>query len=600
MDVTAVKGDIEIQIIQPKMNKIDVKETNNYVIDADYKLKNPVIKIKSTQNSTVKLYMDGTFQHNTKTKNQYLNEIYSDNYFPNESEIDNSELQFKVNFKKEMTSSTFRDVIGNNIGYTYNNATLRNFNKFEDGAYVRFGDVIKPVTDKDFTFNFWFKSFEDTTSRQYLVYKRQYIEIYIYKGKLCAYIDRFNTVVADIEPGRYYMFTMCYSNSTTQFYIDNILKVNLSRRWTFTGSSQSVYFGTKAGSYNLRSAEIGEVNYYTYHLSHGLVNKLYLHNNPDTQFKDLSSGAVLTKYNNLSSLDINSSYEKDILLKEVARIDNIISTSTVHELKCTDTSNLLKVFDGYIYIPEDGKYTFSSTYDNKFCLTIDSKEVLLNQNTKTYYIEEGYYKFELVTEDIVEILYAKKGETLSTPLIFNESSVQAYINLDNRTSTHNVIFDNRCQDLFFEYGDFTKVQVQKDFFNNQFTFSLKLKTYEDNAQIFAIGEEYNENFKLQVQNNKLVLVYQNGWFYSSTKLDDTVQIDITSNGSKIFLYINGILDFEGYFSTSNISNYDLYFGTAGNGSIYSWFQGDFKLENVIYTLKYSTPQEIINNFIGKD
>ena len=596
-DIFSESGTVEAQIIQPKMNTITVTETNNYVIDTDYKLLNPVVKIKALTACTVRIYLDGIFKHDTKTKEQYLSEIYSDNYFPNDTPINNNELAFKCNFQKNMTNDTFRDVIGNNIGRTYNNATLKNFNKFEDGAYVRFEPVINIQTDEEFTFNMWFKLFENTTVKQYLFYKKDELEIYIYNNYLYVRIDKITIKITPVKKDSQYMFTTTYSGAVTNFYMNNKLVHVYNKRWTFSNNNDKMYFGRSSSGYSLRSAEIGEVNYYKYHLSQGMVRNLYLNNHPDVLINhDLVPGSTGIHYTNTSSLSIDSSYNAEIIKKEVARVDNIVQSDTVNTLSCTTIDNTIKIIQGWVHIPADAKYTFNATFGNEVFFSIDNKSIILNQAVSTYYIEEGYYQFECVANDVFHITYAEKGQTQKELDILMESdNIEYTFNLDDRESKSGIVFDSNVMDLNFIDDVYTSFPVPTAFFEESFTFTMDIELEDGYAQIFNQGALWDEYFSIYASENKIYIRYQNAIFSTSILGDGYNRLDITANGNNIFIYLNGILQEQGDYWTGVKNTRPIFFGMS-DGYNKTWISGNFNLKNVKYWTKYSTPNQIINSY----
>lgn len=587
LNVVARAGDIEIQIVQPLMNKVLVQETNNYEIDADYKLLNPIIKIKAKSNSKVELYMDGIFKHDTKTKNQYLKEIYSNSKFP-EADVYKGLLKFKVNFKRTMTSDVFRDIIGNNIGRTYHNTTLRNFNKFEDGAYVKFGDVCTLKTDEDFTINFWFKSFDSVMDKQYLVCKSGVFEIYFEKGVLKTVIDGYKSDIVKIEQNKYYMFTISYSaiDKVTHFYLNDEIVKNQVRRYTFY-NNRSLYFGSKNGSYCLRSAELGEFNYYSYHMSAGMVRNLFVNNNPDHQFKDLNTNCQKLTYNCDTDLNLDDTYSASIIAKEFAKSENLVE-GVKSTLNNTDDNNLLTIHKGYVYFPEDGKYTFEATL-NKLIFTIDDKDVLINEETNTFFIEEGYYTFEATSFGAFHITYGKKGTDQIEIPVFNDDLTAPIVSIDNQTGgVFTGVVDGKYYNL-----DYTRIENISDaFFGDVFTITLDVKLHEKEAEIFASGDVYDPYIALLAQDNKIILMFRGLYLQTKKISHDYNRVDITADGNKIYLYLNGHLECSANFYEFKSDASDLWFGRSGDGKSKDWLCGDFDLKNVKFYKDYSTPFNI--------
>jgi len=594
LNAFAKSGNINVQIIEPLMNKIYVSESDNYEIDSDYKLFNPIINITGLTSASVVLYMDGIFKHPTKTKNQYLKEIYSDTRFPSADLSNKGQIEFKCNFKRTITNNIFKDIIGNIPGQTFNNKTLLNFNKFEDGAYVKFNEGCRLIAGKSFTLNIWFKSFESLDSTQYLVYKKYFFEMFTHKGKMNIKILWKTIELPDIlELNTYYMFTVTYDSfsNTLYYYVNDTFIGKVAYDAKFYTFSQPLYFGNKGNSLPLRSAEIGEFNYYSHHFSAGMVEYMYLNNNPDHQFQSFSKNCYVSEYTCDSNLDMDDTYSSNIIKKEYAKQENLVNT-TKGTLNNTSTKGNLVVLSGYIYFPKDCKYTFDATFDtsNKLIFTVDGKDVLINENTRTYYIEEGYYVFECTSFGDFHITYGEVGtEQVEIPVYNNDNEV-AILDLDNETGG---TFTG-VSDLNYNGGQYTEVKdFSPEFFGTTFTITLDLKRMDDEAEIIGQGPLYNEYLCLLLQNKKLVLIYRNVYIETKTINKEYNNIQITANGSKVFLYLNGTLVESAKFGDFPKNKTPLYFGRSGEGKSRDWLVGDFYLKNVKMLDTYSSPAQII-------
>ena len=608
LDIFSKTGDIEVQIIEPKMNKIQVQETSNYTVDCDYKLKDPTIRITCKRKSEVALYMDGSYYNTTKTKEQYLNEIYSDSEFPETSVINNNDLAFKVNFKKPMKSSTFVDSIGNYLGETFNGATLLNFNKFEDGSYVKFNDINK--FSGNFTFNLWFNMISDISSKQTFYSKEGTLDITLDSSVLNITLGDKLVQLNGIKSDNWSMLTITKNEDWYSFYLNDQLIKTLNLDVNFSTKFTYVYFGCKYPNIqSIRSGELGECLIYNYHFSNGMVKYLYMNNHPKFQIQtNLIKGCYLSRYFNSSSLIPETSSDFSIIEKENTRVSKLITTEVTQEIKSSNNPGELSIFTGKIYIPSDNKYTFNYSGGNGSILLIDDKAVLINEGSNTIYMEEGYYrfKFTVVGNGNFELVYGIKGNTLTKVDVFIEDfddtegdDYSILFDLDNRQTSYGLEFSD-FTDLKFKEEDYITVSNIPESFNNSiFNIAFNLNFKEKYAVIFGQGLPQEPNFGLRVNNGKLVLNYQGTTLTSNTLMVNKMyHIQITSNGTNIYLYIDSVLvnsSVINKISRLNSTN-PLYFGRVGVDYMAAW-GGEFEINNFKWYLKYFTEDEIINNFI---
>jgi len=591
LNVFCIIGNIDVQIVEPLMNNINIQETNNYEIDTDYKLKNPVIKIKSNGISEVMIYLDGTFEHPNKTKEQYLKEIYSGSKFPKTEFISNNKLEFKTNFKKVIVTDYFKDIVKNKQGRIYNGTSLKTLNKFEDGAYVKFTNCLPFKTDMDFTFNIWVKLLDSVSTRQYIVYKSSLFMIYIENNKIVFYIDAVKKIIGNIEVNKWFMLTATYHNNNTYFYINSELVQQYYRRHTF-GSYQGEYYGGRGSSYTLRSAEIGEVNFWNYHLSSGKVSYLYTNNNPELQFNNLLTNLAHTNTYNVGSLELDSVYNAEIIAKENSNSDLILNTYDITVANNQNIGNFFSLTKGFVKIPADGFYDFKGIFSNKLIFEINSKTILVNEETSRYYIEEGVFEFKIYSVGNFEILMN------NLPLkLYQTAEGNILFNLDTRTTnTDSITFDNNVQDLRFRNSNFTKISnLPAKFFDKVFTFSLDIEVLGNYADIFSQGMFWDEYIRLYVDENYLVFKfnYQDIWVKLEKQKN---RVDIVSDGSKVMLYIDGNLKGSTDFWSNNINTQPLYFGIGAQETITNWLVGDFNLSNVRFYNDLQSPTQILNRY----
>ena len=607
LDVFSKTGDIEVQIIEPMMNKIQVPETSNYNIYCDYKLKNPIIRITCKRRSDVVLYMDGSYTNTLKTKNQYLAEIYSDTDFPEASSINTNLLQFKTNFKKPMKSELFVDTIGKYAGQTFNNSTLLNFNRFEDGSYVKFGDICK--LQDDFTFILWDNIINDIISTQTLYYKKGTLEITIENGVFSIAIGDKLVQVPGLKLNKWQMISITKNNDVYSFYINDTRIITTVLDVNFSTSSENVYFGCKTpGTNSVRSLELGECLLYNYHFSQGMIKYMYMNNHPDLQIQtNLLPGCYLSKYTNTSSIVPSTAYDFSMIEKENTRIGKMLTSEVVNTLSTTNNTGEISIFNGKVYIPEDGKYTITTTGE-MVSVVMDDKTVLLNSSSTTQYFEEGYYRFKTTicgqglfnitisnTTSSASIYIEDYDDMTSTP---EESSI--LFDTGNKTSTHGITFEGNDNEVFTEDDVLTIKNIPNKINSDNFNISFDLDVIDNDATIIGQGYTYEPNFEIRLTDLNLVFTHQ-GYVLKSPKLliNEKYNIQITSNGSMTYMYVNASLVSSADVKHINrlISTDNIYIGRLAGNIQAAWCDGSFKISKFKWYLKYFTENEIINNYI---
>jgi len=607
IDIFTKSGEINMQIVKPLMNKIKIPETSNYSIDCDYKLKDPVIRLTCIKKAQVSLYMDGTYYNKTKTKDQYLSEIYSDTLFPESSIIADNSLVFKTNFKKLMKSEFFIDSIGGFVGSTFNNANLLNFNKFEDGSYVKFPDILK--FENDFTFNIWFK-LEDNLQLQTIYCKDGYLEVNVESGILTTKIANNSIKLTSIKSNSWYMLTIARSSNNLSFYLNDELITSTAINCTFPVEPKYVYFGCKSPALNcIRSGEIGECSLYNYHFSSGLVKYLYMNNHPLFQVQtNLLPGCYVSTYKNESSIEPSTAYDFTMIEKENVRVSKLKSSSITDKISIIPGENEITVFTGKIFIQEDDKYQFIATGDN-FVAYIDNKPIMVNSNT-TIYLEEGYYKFKCTVTGSkpFSLKYVNKSNTLEVPLFIedsndNESSIDestVLFSLNDVKSNYGITFEDNGPLYNGIYS--TLSNIPENINSPVYTISFNYKAQEKDATIFGQGLTWEPNFELRLKDQKFIFTNQGASLITpSINLFEDYNIQITSTGSVIYFYINGALKAQKAtnFVTKLKSTDNLYIGRLADGYKGYWMDGNFEIRDFKWYLKYFTEDEVINSYITR-
>jgi len=612
LDFYVKSGGIDVQVVQPLMNKIAVLETNNYVIDCDYKLQDPTIRLTALEKSTCKLYLDGIFKSETKTKEQYLTEIYSYNTFPKANVIQENSILFKTNFMKTMTSEHFLDIIGSNVGLTYNNATLKNFNRFEDGAYCKFGDVIRLAETAEYTFNMWYNFHGDTTNKQYIMYKKDVMEIYVQNGMLNFYVGRSGRYQIPVDSYSWQMLTITKSGYNYNVYQNTDLVKSFTNSCSYQTNSKYAYFGGY-GHYYMRSGELGEVAHYNYHFSAGMVQHLFQNNHPLMQTQtNIISGSIVNDYSYTSSLGLDNAYEFAILEKESAKASNIVSSSKDTDLNGSASEDNLRIVTAKVYFPSDAIYDFSYTGTGKWNLTINDKAILTNEVQARYFMEEGYYSLKLVTTGEYDLTYKLKSDVNYSPIeVFiddsddtssSEDENSVYFDIDNKISSYGLSFNNFPNDLKFEEHNAHISNITDEINSGIYTISFNLQHKHNTAMILGQGKsQWEPNFEINITNSILVFKYQDTYIEGGVLCKNKeYNIQITSNSSSIFIYVDGDL----VNSTNVIKGWELdstdnlYIGSMANNYLPKWSEGEFKISNFKWYNKYFTKDEVINNYIN--
>jgi len=591
------EGLIDAQIIYPLMNKIEIFESNTYSLDADYKLKNPTIRLTAKTDCIANIYLDGIFYSDTKTKEQYLNEIYSYNYFPLAPELPENRLVFKTNFFKLLKNNYFIDTIHNELGRIYNGQTLKNFNRFEDGSYVKFRSPIK-FKDTNFTFCLWFNLGNDYINKQYLFCDHYNIEAYIQNNSLQIKIGTYDTPHIDLKTsniGNWCLLSISRNNNTYNIYINSELVQTFEHEICYK-KYRDMHFGSY-GEYGIRSGYLGECLIYNYHLSKGMIKYIYANNLPTLQVQTnliAGSNKSIFKYN--SALLFNNSYEFNIVEKENAKILNLINTSD--DTSLSGACSNLTIITGKVHIPNDGKYTFTCTTDAKYRLQIDNRDVLVN-NTNDVYIEEGYYSFKLtLIKGSTYSLTATSDKGLENPVIpliedINNNKIDPVLVIDADKNIGKGMVFNVSNTYTTNIGKITNLPKTM---SSIFTITANFKFYSNNALIFQIGSDiWNPTIGLKVSGGTLECDFHWNNMKSGITKTKWHNIILTSNGSTLFGYLDGKTIGQFDVDVHNLAtNTPLYFNAFCDGTQPEWAIGNFDINNFKMYSKYSNESEVLS------
>lgn len=597
LDFIVDKGLIDVQCINPLMNKIEIFESNHYSFDSDYKLKDPTIRLTAKTDGTAKIYLDGIFYSTTKTKDQYLNEIYSYDYFPNAPILPENKLVFKTNFFKLLKYSYFLDTIGNKQGQIFNGSTLRNFNKFEDGSYVKFSNMLD-FKDNNFTFCLWFNLEKDYENKQYLFYDHYNLECYVQNNAIRLRIGtHYLPLIAlkDSNIGNWALISISKNNNIYNIYINSELVQTIDYNVNFRNSGK-MYFGS-SGNYGIRSGYLGECLIYNYHLSKGMIKYIYANNCPTLQVQtNLIPGSVKNIFSYNSSLAFNSAYEFSIVEKENAKTQNLILSTNESTMK--GNCSKLTVITGKIHIPQDNKYTFSMKTDAKYAFIIDNKDVLVN-DSNTIYIEEGYYNFKLtlIGESTYELITSSNSSTpIQIPLIedIDNNTIKPVLLIDaDKSIGDGMTFNNIVNKYVKSIG---KIINLPKTLSNIFTCTVNFKVYEDNALIFQIGKDiWNPTIGLKLSDGTLECDFHWSTMTAGVTKTKWHNVILTSNGSTLFGYLDGQSMGQVDVDVHSLeTNSPLYFNAFCDGTQPEWAIGNFDINNFKWYTKYSNESDVLS------
>jgi len=588
LDFIVDLGLIDVQIISPLMNKIEIFESNTYTLDTDYKLKDPIIRITAKTDSTSKIYLDGIFFSSTKTKEQYLNEIYSYDYFPSTSLLPENKLVFKTNFYKLLKTSYFLDTISHKRGRIYNGQTLHNFNKFQDSASVKFPSVMD-FKDNDFTFCLWFNLGSDYVSKQCVFHEHNNLDIVVENSTINLTIGDYRLSPINLSTNstsNWFLISISKTNKTYNIYINSDLVQTIDHP-TDINHKNYMYFG-HYDNCGIRSGYLGECLIYNYHLSTGMIKYIYANNHPDLQVQtNLIAGSNKNIFSFNSALLFDNSYEFSIAEKENAKVSNLLST--FNDTTLSGTCSKLTIITGKVHIPNDGKYTFTCTTDAKYRLQIDNRDVLVN-NTNDVYIEEGYYNFKLT-------LINGSTYTSEIPLIedINNNTVDPVLVIDADNSIGTGMVFSTANVYVNNIGTITNLPSTM---SNIFTITANFKFYSNDTLIFQIGSDiWNPTIGLKVSGGTLECDFH--WSNMKSGITKTVwhNVVLTSNGSTLFGYLDGhsMGQFDVDVSSLNTST-PLYFNAFADGTQPAWAIGNFDINNFKMYSKYSNESEALALF----
>ena len=626
------------------MGNIEVDETSEFTFDIDYKLKDPVLKLKSDMIAICEIFIEGIYVDTSKSKDQYLKELHINESTTDVSNIsDTRELIFDCEFdSKYLSDNVFIDNVNNITGLVYNlSSTYNDDNTFRDGMYVDFGEILNIDEDKEFTFSFWV-NLETVDGRQDII-KNAFNYYFYLHNKSFYFYDYFNKstkVLSNVESDKWYNIIIMYSKHRWRVYVNGEIVYNRLTRIKLKPSK--LYVSTSAHPFN---GKITYMKVYNYAFSTSMIKYLINHNNPNI-INDIANeyenGFRCNVYDCLSVINPPATnYELLLAEKKYANHANLTnsleSDNIVVNIESTVPRIELIVAEGYIQMPDSGLYTIALNSNSICDFEIDEQSIISwsrddlatdsYNNSVTKYFSEGYYKYKIRyfkiqgdtefslgwktpssdTSDIVDIpkdnLYRVKivPDTIGQFGSYNgdaygcssDSSFNDTLAAEVEDSTHNYYNINNLKIL--RYKDLTN-------FNDQqiFTFNFWTKINSNYAYLFAIGNQNWRDYLSGYYTNKRLI-----FDFQGTKLDSGVDIinqwvmiSVTGNGTQITAYLNGneIAQIE-----QRENDWFKYlpkfvnFGTASSGTPYRYMSmNDFSLGDWFFDTKAYVKNDLIN------
>jgi hypothetical protein len=650
-----VEGDAELQIIDPLMNPVHLNDIERFTFNANYRIYSPTIRVTANKLSSIELYMDGIYFDKTGTKSriQYLNEIYNDDGLPNaEPPVEKRILMnFNPSSNSFIGSNAIIDLVSGLYGIVYNSTTtFIDDRKFTRSTYINLGETLALNNQEPFTLSLWFNPISSYTNGQYsqILYKKDVVDIYINNNKLRVALGK-NKVLfeyGNVFYDTWYNVTITYNevNSLTVVYINGLP----------IGSSTDVGYSARNTdlliNYSDRYRKLGIDGYYgslqlfNYHFSNGLVMSHVSDSNPSTKKKtNLVPGIRVNSYDTTrrGTRTPTDNYLFQILEKEYATSEYLINSEILsavdYSLSTTPYETaMLTIIDGYIDIPETDYYIFQYEFNDAGQIFID--DILMaavypgspNPSTFSTFLNKGTYRLKIRHYNayynyIYKLAIKKKSEpdtAYSVPNIYYEDindtssapedkSIVFHINKDNYsgiTGDYTVTSEGIVCDSTTNYFDYD-LQDTNLISNEKFTHSMWIKMLEEDWIRFLLNIG-NSNSKVGKSTN-LTLYYSEKigalYIYHKKKryetkinlnINEWYKIDLVVNKNQLVVYINAkpVLTLDG-------NKFD--FSDQDNGLLV--YGNDLDLNNPFNNIKtvfndikfYNIPlslQEIQSNF----
>jgi len=618
------------------MGEIQLKDYTHFEFDLNYKLKDPILHITCNKISDLELFVEGVYNDDIKSKQQYLEEL---NAVEPEIDVpilkDKNELLFNVNLKDASyyNDKVFIDIIGNKVGNIettsiYSDTFQDNF--IFNNMYINFGEVMNINPSKDYTISAWFK-FDNEISNQDLLHNKYEYILSIYNKNL--YFTNGNKKILILkEPfklDKFYNIILTFTNNTWSIFLDGEFITQFKAK--IKNKLSDLLIGTSKNPLN--NIIIEKIKMYNYSFSQSMINYLINTQNPDV-IEDIEtnySDGIRVNYYDASNVSIypKDNYNFTILEKKYCNqsyLNGVLEFDNIN-FNIEDTKTELLVIEGYINFEYQGVYKFELESLGSCEFILDEESVVnsfnseLESNSSKKFIPNGYHKFKLryfgkdKIFNLKWILPEQDDDTLDLINNFKRKNILETIGLFgmNNCTEYGCVFDtdfdsnkaNLVETDDYNYYELKNLNILrfKDMteFNHQhiFTFNYWIYTSSGYNYIFSIG---NKNYSDYLAGYSSRDTIRNS--FESTRittksldLNKWTMVTVTGNGNTLTYYKNGV---EVGTSRQYANRYYEYspmyvnFGTVSSGYPLSYMRlTNFKLSDWFYDDKLYSKTELL-------
>lgn len=653
--ITVQEGEIEFQIISPKMNKIIISEFSTYDIDSEFNIQDPSIRISASVISDVSIYMDGVYfdETGTKTKEQYLNEIYGED-LPAPVIKSTKEKIFDVDLlNSDLNTDTSIDNINHTVGLI--KVPLVD-NIFTKKTVLNFKNIFNVTENEDWTHSFWFYPTNLSVSR-YIAYKSGLFYIYQSRSNLYVNYDNKMINVGTIQENKWYHLVCTYSKNSgvLNYYINGAYTANRTSKPSFSNKTSDFLIGNLSYISNNYGFEgkMGIISEFNYHMSAGMVRNLFKKQNPLNIVDTNLIPSINMRYFNTSNRGNNppdSKQEFDIVEKEYSTISNLLFQEYIDKIdfmvskfpNVTSREKYTNIATGIFIADVDGYYKFKIQGDGSVDIVIDDRLVLSNYGNNSYdspevigeiYLTSGYHDFKYrhfhIDSDSVFYAYSwnynnsswdniilYKKDTEDTESTSKDSSKlieikdwESTVPITTDSYKYKKLEENSIKYLEFKGKNACKLDlsnIPKLYNESKFTISFAYYIEESKEHfIFGYGKNTNWNDWIMLKGLRDGTLELNfcGEYKRSSKTvtrDKWSNIDIVCDGINITLYIDSEKNIEMDYNKDDWYNGDdFWFNRLSSGSTWIWSESTFRINDFVWYKTNKSEEELQASFINK-
>ena len=630
----SLKGIGTFQIVKPKMNEVLVNNLSEFMFDAKYQIKDPVIQMIANTTATVEIFLDGLYPEDAEqSKEDYLSEIYNKENIDVIEPIDNNDIVFDVELDPTTLGIGYaKESIKGDIGIASNFV-----DSFTTNTSIEFNPGFTIGNGVPFTLGVTFNIDETTTSSMYVVYKKNEYAIKISNDYAYVYIGDKYTRTGKLTRGVSHNIIVTYDGSSkyAYVYIDGVFSSTIEGPIKIHNYGSTLYIGSGSNgtSYNF-IGNISRVFGLNYSVTGSNIENIYEVYGQIKSTTDTVSGVLHRFYSTgtrgtehifdadeFRSVEARYASNEYLLYSEVT--DNIDSTKSTWE-NLTTTTNYISIVTTKYVAPTSGYYVFDLQGDDAVELSMGNRIIVADYGSHGIQVmkEEEVYLEEGIAYDIKLRHYQGTGGSgfkAQVKVPDSDDFIDILGVIENTKTTNGLIRDitegtasgadtnNGVQvDDYLSFTGSNELKFYSDSSFNTREFTLRLnvnvKNYKE-TRLVSIGGDSSWKTWLGIEvKNKTLKIYFNK---RSIRINNAIstykdyQIDLLSDGKYINVYLNGK-----YKTKVLFDDYDDYRGTNfyinrfPDGSTAGWINdSDFSIKTLEYFNRRLSYNEVLTKYV---